>query len=82
MNTFLTINTEYLRASRTVETTLILKGNLSKVFFIYNHEGNSYRVFENHLGLINFFQNKAECDFHFNKDIELDHFLSQVKISG
>ena len=80
MNNFQTLNTEYLRASRTIETVLILKERLSKVFFVYNCEGNSYRVFENHLDLINFFQNKADCSFHFNTEIELDTFLSQVKI--
>ena len=80
MNNFQTLNTEYLTASRTIETALILKERLSQVFFVYNCEGNSYRVFENHLDLINFFQNKADCSFHFNKEIELDSFLSQVKI--
>jgi hypothetical protein len=80
MNTFHTINTEYLRSSRTIETILVSRVNLSKVFFVYNYEGNSYRVFQNHLGLINFFQDKTECDFHFNKETELDHFLSQVDI--
>lgn len=81
MNTFKTINTEYLRPSRTIETVLIRRNNSGKVLFIYNYEGNSYRVFENHLSLIKFFQDKTESDFHFNSDNELDLFLSEVKIS-
>lgn len=81
MNTLQTINVEYLRASRTIETILVSKENLSKVFFIYNYEGNSYRVFKNHLDLINFFQNKVESSFHYVTEIELDNFLTKVKIS-
>jgi hypothetical protein len=82
MNTFITINTEYIRASRTIETVLVSKEKLIKTFFIYNYEGNSFRVFENHLSLIHFFQNKAESDFHFSSDIELDYFLETVEISA
>lgn len=82
MNTFQTINTDYIKASRTIETVLVSKENLGKLFFVYNYEGNSFRVFENHLGLINFFQNKAECNFHFNTEIKLDCFLSKVDISS
>ncbi|MDO7172115.1 hypothetical protein [Mariniflexile sp. AS56] len=81
MNTLQTINTEYLRASKTLETTVVSKENLSKVFFIYNYEGNSFRVFENHLDLINFFQNKSDSFIHFSTETDLDNFLLNVKIS-
>lgn len=81
MNNFQSIKTEYLRPSRTIETVLVTRENLSKVLFIYNYEGNSFRVFENLLGLLHFFQNKAESNFHFNSEVELDHFLSKVKLS-
>lgn len=81
MNLFKTINTDYIRASRTIETILVSKNNLSKVFFVYNYEGNSFRVFENHLGLINFFQDKAESDFYFDTEIELDNFLYRAEIT-
>lgn len=82
MNTFKTINIEYLRASRTIETVLVAGNNLDKIYFIYNYEGNSYRVFENHLSLIHFFQDKSESDFHFSSEEELDLFLSEVKITA
>ena len=81
MNTFKTINTEYLRPSRSIETILVTINNANKLFFVYNYEGNSYRVFENSLGLIGFFQEKNESDFHFSSDDELDQFLSKVKIT-
>ncbi len=80
MNTFQTVNTEYLKPSRTIETVIISKGSHNKVFFIYNYEGNSFRVFENHLNLFQFFQNKNDCYFHFDTKVELDCFLSKVKL--
>ena len=81
MNTFQAIHVEYLRPSRTIETVLVSKGRLSEVFFIYNYEGNHFRVFQNHLDLINFFQDKAECDFDFGTEEELDWFLANVIIA-
>lgn len=80
MNTFSTINTEYIRPSRTIETVLVSKGGFSKVFFVYNYEGNSFRLFGSHLSLIQFFQDKSESDFHFTTENELDLFLSSVKV--
>lgn len=82
MNFFKTINIDYLRASKTIETVLVSKEILSKVFFVYNCEGNSFRVFENHLNLINFFQDKAESNFHFDTESQLDNFLSEVNLSA
>ena len=81
MNAIQTLNTEYLRPSRTIETILVSKENLSKVFFVYNYEGNSFRLFENHIGLIHFFQDKSESDFHFSTEQELDFFLSQTNLT-
>ncbi len=82
MNNFTTIDIDYIRGSRTIETTMVTRKNLSKVYFIYNYEGISYRVFESHLSLINFFQGNAESDFHFSSETELDDFLSTVQIFG
>jgi len=81
MNTFTTINTEYLRPSRTIETILVSKVNSSKVFFLYNYEGTSFRLFENHMDLIHFFQDKSESDFYFNRECDVDSFLSSVKLN-
>ncbi|WP_163517239.1 hypothetical protein [Gelidibacter japonicus] len=80
MNTFTSLHTEYLRSSRTNETVLVSNKNLSQVFFIYNYEGNSFRVFKNHLDLILFFQDKAEADYEFGTEEELDGFLGEVNI--
>ena len=79
MNTFHSINTEYLRPSRTIETVMVSNEISNKLFFIYNYEGNSFRIFENHLDLINFFQNMTGNYLHFNSDGEVDLFLEIVK---
>ena len=82
MNTFLAVHIEYLRVSRTIETVLVSNLECLQVFFVYNYEGNHFRVFKNHLDLINFFQDKAGCDFEFGTEEELDCFLAGVKIMG
>ncbi|WP_179021307.1 hypothetical protein [Winogradskyella forsetii] len=80
MNNLQTINTEYLRASRTIETILVSNQETSDVFFVYNYEGYSFRLFENHFDLISFFLNGNDSQFHFSTESELDDFLSKVKI--
>lgn len=83
MNTIETINTDYIRSSRTIETVLVSNSNSKKVFFIYNFEGCSFRVFNSYLNLINFFKyNETESDFHFDTEIELDSFLSEVNLKN
>ncbi|MEP3838315.1 MAG: hypothetical protein ABJM36_11735 [Algibacter sp.] len=80
MNTFEVIDIEYLKACRTIETILINNRDLAEVFFVFNYEGVSYRVFKSHLDLINFFQNKSESKFCFDTENELDVFLAEVKL--
>lgn len=78
MNSLQCLHTEYLRSSRTIETVLVSDRNLNKVVFIYNYEGNSFRVFESHMSLLNFFQHDVEPDFHFDTEFQLDSFLLKV----
>ena len=80
MNDFHCIDTGYLRPCRNIETVLVSNETADKTFFIYNHEGNSFRIFEDHLDLINFFQDKAEEDHHFSTEKELDHFLETAPL--
>ena len=76
MNTIRAIDTDYLRPSRTIDTIIVSNADVEKVFFVYNYEGYSFRLFYYHLDLINFFQNdEVECDRHFETDEELDSFL-------
>ncbi len=81
MNTIRAINTDYLRPSRTIETLLVSSSNSEKVFFVYNYEGYSFRLFNSHLSLINFFKyNESESDYHFDTETELDLFLSNIDL--
>lgn len=81
MNTIKVLNTSYLRPSRTIETVLVSNSQKEKIYFIYNYEGYSFRVFETHLKLLNFFQDKIESDYYFESEKDLDNFLSERILS-
>ena len=55
MNYIKTLNTDYLRASRTIETVLVKSRKDETVVYVYNYEGYSFRVFNSTIKLINFF---------------------------
>ena len=80
MNTYRAINTFYLRPSRTIETILVSKGNVEKIFFVYNYEGWFFRVFENVLDLMNFFDDLFEPEAYFEDETELDNYLESTEI--
>ncbi len=80
MNAFKVIETEYLRASRTIETIKVSNKMSCKLFYVYNFEGNSFRVFDSLLDLIEFFKRGTESKVHFACDSELDVYLSKVQI--
>ncbi len=80
MNSFKVIDTDYLRSSQTIETILVSNSSSKQVFFVYNYEGYSFRVFETILSLINFFQGKNESNIHFDTETELDNFFAKVVI--
>ena len=77
MNHFVTLNTEYIRPSRTIETVLISSKKHHKILFVYNCDGNSFDVFLSHLNLINSFADgEIQSDFCFTSDEALDLFLN------
>ncbi len=80
MNVFKAIETEYLKASRTIETIKVSNKMSCKLFYVYNYEGNSLRVFDSLLDLIEFFKRGKESKVHFADDSELDEYLSIVQI--
>lgn len=76
MNSIRTINTAYIRPSRTIETILVSDKSIEKVVFVYNYEGNSFRVFLDRINLIDFFKSEdISEDIHFDNETELDLFL-------
>ena len=81
MNTLSTTNTiYYTRSSRTIETILVSNAVNAKLFYVYNYEGSSFRVFETKKELSNFFNLNVESKFHFDREEEMDEFLMNVKI--
>lgn len=81
MNMVKAINTDYLRSSRTIETLLVSNDNSEQVFFVYNYEGYSFRLFCSLLNLIKFFQgDESEDYYHFDTEKELDLFLSNMDL--
>ncbi len=82
MNKFRSINTEYLRSSRTIETVEVCNSNTKKLFYVYNYEGNSFRIFDNVLNLIDFFEFNSNKYLHFDTEQELDNYFSKVFISS
>jgi hypothetical protein len=80
MNSFLSIHTDYVRPSRTIDTVLVSNSKTKKLFYVYNYEGYSLRVFETVLSLIKFFEGYVESDLDFDSESELDNFFSQVEL--
>lgn len=80
MNQFECVETYYIRASRTIEIVRISNSqNSKKLCFIYNYEGNYFRLFKNFEALKSFFLYGHEPDNTFEKEQLLDDFL-QFKI--
>lgn len=77
MSTIRCIDVSYIRPSRTIETISVTKGVDSKILYVYNYEGYSFRLFDSVLSLIDFFQNGTETANHFECEEELDSFLLQ-----
>jgi hypothetical protein len=81
MNSFETIKTDYIKPSRTIETVLVSNFKSKQLFYVYNYEGYSFRVFETVPSLINFFEENIESNFHFDSENKLDDFLSKVSFT-
>ena len=75
MNTIKQCTVDYIKSNRTVETITIDE----KVVYVYNYEGNHYRLFLDVLELIQFFQYGLEPKNSFDTDEELDLYLLQSK---
>lgn len=74
MNTINQLTIDYLKSNQTIETLNIDE----KLVYVYNHEGNHFRLFFEVLGLIQFFQFGLEPENSFDTDEALDMFLFQL----
>lgn len=55
MNKIIQIGCKYLLPNRTVEKLSIFNKRKTKIFYVYNFKGISFRLFKNRLQLNNFF---------------------------
>ena len=81
MNSIKTIDTEYLRSDRTIDTILVKQGVLSKTLWVYNFEGIHFRVFERFLDVYYFLNYSFEAKYQFNSEKEIDDFLLNFHLS-
>lgn len=73
MNIINYCSVEYITASRTIET-ISLK-NTNRLFYVYNYEGNHFRVFTEVLALVKFFEFGIEPKHSFLIESELEDFI-------
>lgn len=64
---------EYLRANRSIE--IISFKNTDALMYVYNYQGQHFRVFDNILNLVQFFEFGKESLYSFENDLELDKFI-------
>ncbi len=74
MNIINQIDTHYLRPNRTIETIFIK--NIDKMVYVYNYEGNHFRLFTKLIDLIRFFQFGIEPKLDFSNELDLDDYLT------
>ncbi len=73
-NTINHCTVEYITSNKTIETVSFK--NTDGLFYIYNYQGNHFRVFTELLSLISFFRYGVEPPYTFSNDEELDSFIS------
>lgn len=80
MNAFTSVETEYISSYRTIETVLISNSKTERIFYVYNYDGYSFRVFNSVLSLLFFFEIGLESDVYFDNEIELDNFFCYFEL--
>lgn len=80
MNKIILITTEYLTPSRTIEVFTLLRFEENKQVYVYNFEGKHFRVFDNLVDLIHFFEMGKEPIISFDEEEDLEEFLDQMPL--
>jgi hypothetical protein len=76
-----TIYNEYIRyANRTIECVEIIKNQSVLHYWIYNYQGNHFRVFDSLLDVFAFLNNQCDNNWvaDFDTEEELDSFLLSI----
>lgn len=79
MNTINHFTVEYITPNKTIEIVSIK--NSDNLFYIYNYQGNHFRVFTELLSLIRFFENGVEPKYAFVNDVEVDDFIASYSFA-
>lgn len=77
-NSLETIETYYIRPSRTIEVILLHNLNRKKLYYIYNYEGSHFLVFDDILPLISSFYNYYQPENEFEDERQLDLYLKNI----
>jgi len=80
MNQVHQITCKYLSPNKTVETISIASQYTEIVVYLYNFKGQSFRVFNSKESLNGFWKGMNNEDFHFDSEMDLDHWLQNVAI--
>lgn len=80
MNKLIPISIEYISPSRTLEILNLVRFEDSKQVYVYNYEGKYFRVFDNLVELIQFFELGKEPAYSFDSKDDLDEFLEQIPL--
>lgn len=79
MNKIISVSTEYLLPSRTIEILNLVRFEDSKLVYIYNYEGKYFRFFDSLAGLISYFESGIEPEYSFDSEDKLDAFLERCR---
>lgn len=75
MNDIWTVKTIYIRASRTLEFTIVTNDLGTRMFYIYNYEGLHYRLFNSKIEVRKFFSCEDAEFWEFSDEEILDSYL-------
>lgn len=76
MNKTISVSTEYLSPSRTIEILEMQSFEESKQVYVYNYEGNHFRYFDSLIGLLQFFELGVEPKIAFETENNFHDFLT------
>jgi hypothetical protein len=81
MNNYSQIEISYLRPSRTVETILLENSSKKRIVYVYNYEGWHFRVFNNVIQVLDFFDDKFEPEISFEDEEELGKYFENLDLN-
>ena len=82
MNIINQLEIKYIRSSKTIEKLELSDNNKKTTRYIYNYEGNHYRLFEDKDSLNAFFEYGNEPKLSFENEFDLDTYLLTKKIKA